>query len=75
MIVGLFILAFMSRRQESMVILIALIPISNMIVQIFDKYDKDGTKDFMKLNVKSTRSNDNIRFNNTNGSITCKTQN
>ena len=44
MIVGLFILAFMSRRQESMVILIALIPISNMIVQIFDKYDKRWNK-------------------------------
>lgn len=52
MITGLFILAFMSRRQESMVILIALIPISNMIVQIFDKYDKDGTKDFMNLMLK-----------------------
>ena len=36
MIVGLFILAFMSRRQESMVILIALIPISNMIVDFMN---------------------------------------
>ncbi len=52
MITGLFILAFMSRRQESMVILIGLIPISNMIVQIFDKYDKEGTKEVMQLMTK-----------------------
>ena len=53
MIAGLFILAFISRRQESMVVLIALIPISNMIVQIFNKYDKEGTKEVMQLMTKT----------------------
>ena len=52
MLVGLFILAIISRRQESMVALIALIPISNMIVQIFNRYDKEGTKEVMQLMTK-----------------------
>lgn len=52
MIVGLIILALISRRQASMVYLIALIPISNMLVQLFDKYDKEGTKEVMELMVK-----------------------
>lgn len=52
MIAGLIILALITRRQASMVYLIALIPISNMIVQIFNRYDKDGTKEVMKLLTK-----------------------
>ena len=52
MIFGLMILALISRRQASMVYLIALIPISNMLVQLFDKYDKDGTKEVMQLMTK-----------------------
>jgi len=49
MIIGLMILALITRRQTSMVFLIALIPISNMLVQIFNKYDKNGTKEVMTL--------------------------
>jgi len=52
MIIGLIMLAIISRRQASMVYLIALIPISNMLVQIFEKYDKEGTKEFIQLMVK-----------------------
>lgn len=52
MIFGLMILALISRRQASMVYLIALIPISNMLVQLFDKYDKEGTKEVMSLMTK-----------------------
>ncbi len=52
MIFGLMILALISRRQASMVYLIALIPISNILVQLFDKYDKDGTKEVMQLMTK-----------------------
>jgi len=52
MIVGLIILALISRRQASMVYLIALIPISSMLVQIFNKYDKNGTREVMELMTK-----------------------
>ena len=52
MIVGLMILALISRRQASMVYLIALIPISNMLAQLFEKYDREGTKEVMQLMVK-----------------------
>jgi len=52
MIAGLIILALITRRQASMVYLIALIPISNMIVQIFNRYDKEGTKEVMKFLIK-----------------------
>lgn len=52
MIAGLIILALITRRQASMVYLIALIPISNMIVQIFNRYDKEGTKEVMKFLTK-----------------------
>ena len=52
MIVGLIILAFISRRQASMVYLIALIPIANMLIQILEKRDPEGTDDVIRLMVK-----------------------
>lgn len=52
MLAGLIILAFISRRQASMVYLIGLVMVGNMLVQIFNRYDKNGTKEVMQLMTK-----------------------
>ena len=49
MVVGLMYLSFMARRQTSLFILIVAPIFAKWIANIFDKYDKDGTKEFVKL--------------------------
>ena len=48
MIGGLLLLALMSRRQMSMFALIGLIVLNRLIVQLANKYDKDGCAKFIQ---------------------------
>ena len=48
MIGGLLLLALMSRRQMSMFALIGLIVLNRLIVQLVNKYDKDGCAKFIQ---------------------------
>jgi len=49
MITGLLILALMTRRQMSMFILIASPVLGQFIAMLFDKYEPNGTKEFIRL--------------------------
>jgi len=49
MIGGLTILAFITRRQQSMVYLIGMIVVIKAVCQLIDIYDKNGTKEMMEL--------------------------
>lgn len=49
MVAGLMFLSFMSRRQISLFILMVTPIFAKWVFNIFEKYDKNGTKDFMKL--------------------------
>lgn len=49
MIAGLMFLSFMSRRQMSLLILIGGFVFIKWIASLIEKYDKDGTLNFMKL--------------------------
>lgn len=48
MLSGLLLMAFMSRRQVSLFVLIGGIIFAKLIVELVQKYDKDGTKKVMK---------------------------
>lgn len=47
MLGGLIFLAFMTRRQESMVYLIGMIIVTKAICDLIDKYDEKGTEEVM----------------------------
>ena len=49
MVAGLMFLSFMSRRQISLFILMVTPIFAKWVFNIFEKYDKNGTKDFIKL--------------------------
>ena len=49
MLGGLLLLALMSRRQMSMFVLIGLIIFNRLVVQLAEKYDKDGCKKFIQI--------------------------
>lgn len=49
MLGGLVVLAFMTRRQESMVYLIGLIIVTKAICDLIAKYDEKGTEEVMKF--------------------------
>ena len=49
MLGGLVVLAFMTRRQESMVYLIGLVVMGKAVSNLLEVYDKDGTKQMMKI--------------------------
>ena len=49
MVAGLMFLSFMSRRQTSLFILMVTPIFAKWVFNIFEKYDKNGTKDFIKL--------------------------
>jgi len=49
MIFGLIFLCFMSRRQVSLLIIIGLISVAKWIEFLLNKYDKEGSFDFMDL--------------------------
>ena len=51
MLGGLIVLAFISRRQESMVYLIGTIMLGKVISYLMDKYDPKGTETVMKFMV------------------------
>ena len=48
MLAGLILLAFMSRRQVSMFVLIGGIIFAKLLVELVNKYDKDGTQKVME---------------------------
>ena len=48
MLAGLILLAFMSRRQVSMFVLIGGIIFAKLLVELVNKYDKDGTPKVME---------------------------
>lgn len=49
MLAGLVLMAFMSRRQVSMFVLIGGFIFAKMLVAIIDKYDKNGTEQAIKV--------------------------
>ena len=49
MLGGLIILALMSRRQLSMLIILGIYSINRLITDLFNKYDPEGTEKFMKI--------------------------
>lgn len=49
MISGLCALMFFSQRQFSMFVIIGVFVLNKLICSLFDKYDPDGTKKFIKL--------------------------
>ncbi len=49
MIAGLIFLSFMSRRQESLLVLIGVVIFAKWVEYLFHKYDPKGTLEFMKL--------------------------
>lgn len=48
MLGGLIVLALMSKRQLSMLTLIGVYSINRLVCDLFNKYDPEGTKKFMK---------------------------
>ena len=54
MVGGLIFLSFMSRRQTSLLFLIGCFTFAKLVDYIFDKYDKDGFKDFQDLVITNT---------------------
>lgn len=53
MLAGLTLLMFMTRRQTSMFILFGSAIVATLIADLFSKYDKDGTKEMMKVMVST----------------------
>ena len=51
MVAGLIYLTFMSRRQASLFVLIVFPIVTKWVVDLFKRYDKNGTKDFSALMV------------------------
>ena len=49
MLMGLTVLAFMSRRQESMFIIMCIPIFNRMLTSFLNKYDKDGIKQMKKI--------------------------
>lgn len=49
MLGGLIILALMSRRQLSMLIILGIYSVNRLITDLFDKYDPEGTEKFIKI--------------------------
>jgi len=49
MLGGLIVLAFMSRRQVSMVYLIGALVCGKILIQILEKYDEKGTEEMVKF--------------------------
>lgn len=49
MLSGLALLMFMTRRQASMFVLFGSAIVAKMIADLFEKYDKNGTKEFQKI--------------------------
>ena len=54
MMSGLILLAFLSRRQTSMLALIGCLTVNQLIAGLFNKYDKEGTKKIIKEIVSAT---------------------
>lgn len=52
MLAGLVLLVFMSRRQESMFIIICAFVLERLLASIVQKYDPEGTQKMMKLMTK-----------------------
>lgn len=48
MLGGLTYLAFVTRRQVSMLVLFGGFVLARMIAELFERYDKNGTRDFME---------------------------
>lgn len=53
MLAGLTLLMFMTRRQESMLVLFGSAIVAKMITQWFEKYDSSGLKQFEKIMVST----------------------
>ncbi len=49
MLGGLIILALMSRRQLSMLVILGIYSINRLITDLFNKYDPEGTEKFIKI--------------------------
>ena len=49
MICGLLLLAFKTRRQVSMYLLMGTVVLNRLTCSLFDKYDRDGTNKFTKM--------------------------
>lgn len=49
MLGGLIVLALASKRQLSMLVLIGVYSINRLVTDLFNKYDPNGTKQFMKI--------------------------
>ncbi len=49
MLGGLIALTFMSKRQLSMLALIGIYSINKLLCDLFDKYDPEGTENFIKM--------------------------
>ena len=63
MVGGLLLLAFETRRQVSMFVLICSIILNKLVSQLFDKYDPEGCKTVIKQLVKPLRNSINYVFN------------
>ena len=48
MMSGLIILAFLSRRQTSMLVLVGGLILNKLVATLFEKYDKDGSNKILK---------------------------
>ena len=53
MLAGLTLLMFMTRRQESMLVLLGSAVLATLITQLFTKYDEKGLKEFEDIAVSS----------------------
>lgn len=49
MLGGLIVLALMSKRQISMLVLLGIYSLNRLITDLFNKYDPNGTKQFMTI--------------------------
>ena len=54
MMSGLIILAFLSRRQTSMLVLVGGLILNKLVATLFEKYDKDGSNKILKQIVTPT---------------------